>query len=202
MTSADTRSQKYPVGIDSVSMAEIERRVPAGEAPPLPPNAHLAVIGKSIPRINGRAKVTGAAPFTVDVKLPGMLYARLLRSPLPHARVMSIDIGAAERHPGVRAIHVINDVVGRAVETTGQNTPAGTSGRRVLYVGDPIAAVAAVTPEAAQAAVDLIKVDYQPLAFVVDLEDARKPDAPRVFEHPVHGGGHRAAATGQCPRSE
>src|SRR5450759_3431572 len=111
MTSADTRSQKYPVGIDSVSMAEIERRVPAGEAPPLPPNAHLSVIGKSIPRINGRAKVTGAAPFTVDVKLPGMLYARLLRSPLPHARVMSIDIGAAERHPGVRAIHVINDVV-------------------------------------------------------------------------------------------
>jgi len=198
MTSADTRSQKYPVGIDSVSMAEIERRVPAGEAPPLPPNAQLAVIGKSIPRINGRAKVTGAAPFTVDVKLPGMLYARLLRSPLPHARVMSIDIGAAERHPGVRAIHVINDVVGRAVETTGQNTPAGTSGRRVLYVGDPIAAVAAVTPEAAQAAVDLIKVDYQPLAFVVDLEDARKPDAPRVFTHPVHGesfaGGNPAGA--------
>src|SRR5664280_1561807 len=198
MTSADTRSQKYPVGIDSVSMAEIERRVPAGEAPPLPPNAQLAVIGKSIPRINGRAKVTGAAPFTVDVKLPGMLSARLLRSPLPHARVMSIDIGAAERHPGVRAIHVINDVVGRAVETTGQNTPAGTSGRRVLYVGDPIAAVAAVTPEAAQAAVDLIKVDYQPLAFVVDLEDARKPDAPRVFTHPVHGesfaGGNPAGA--------
>src|ERR1022692_682998 len=116
MTSADTRSQKYPVGIDSVSMAEIERRVPAGEAPPLPPNAQLAVIGKSIPRINGRAKVTGAAPFTVDVKLPGMLYARLLRSPWPHARLLSLDVSAAVRHPGVRAALSINETVGRAVE--------------------------------------------------------------------------------------
>ena len=93
--------------------AEIERRVPAGEAPPLPPNAQLALIGKSIPRINGRAKVTGAAPFTVDVKLPGMLYARLLRSPSPHARVMSIDIGPRNGILGCVPIHVINDVVGR-----------------------------------------------------------------------------------------
>src|SRR5664279_4584587 len=106
MTSADTRSQKYPVGISSVALGEIVRQVPAGEAPPLPPNAQLAVIGKSIPRINGRAKVTGAAPFTVDVRLPGMLHAWLLRSPHPHARILSIDTTAAERLAGVRAVHV------------------------------------------------------------------------------------------------
>ena len=75
------RQDKFPFGIAGASVGEIERQVPAGEAPPLPTNDRLAVIGKSVPRINGRAKVTGAARFTVDIKLPGMLHARLLRSP-------------------------------------------------------------------------------------------------------------------------
>lgn len=178
---AEMRLQKYPVGIASVSLGEIERRVPAGEALPLPPNAQLAVIGKPVPRIDGRAKVTGRATYTVDVKLPGMLHARLLRSPHPHARVLSIDAKAAARLAGVRAVYVLDAAIGRAVEITA----GAPNGRRALYVGDPIAAVAAVTPQEAQAALDLIKVDYQPLPFVVDLDDARKPDAPMVFEHPV-----------------
>ena len=66
--------------------------MPAEEPPPLPPKP-ASWIGKPVPRIDGRAKVTGAARFTVDVKLPGMLHARMLRSPLPHARVMSLDVG-------------------------------------------------------------------------------------------------------------
>jgi xanthine dehydrogenase YagR molybdenum-binding subunit len=168
---AKTRSQKHPQGIAGVSLGEIERRVGAGEAPPLPANAQLSVIGSPAPRFNGRALVTGKATYTVDVKLPGMLHARLLRSPHPHARILSIDTSAAERHPGVRAVHIVEQ----------------GAGRKLRYVGDPIAAVAAVTPEAAQAAADLIKIDYQPLPFVVDLEDARKPDAPRVFDRPVQG---------------
>ena len=73
------RQDKYPSGIVGLSVGEIERQVTAGEAPPLPPNAQMAVIGKSVPRINGRAKVTGAARFTVDI----MLHGRLLRSPHP-----------------------------------------------------------------------------------------------------------------------
>ena len=185
---AETRTQKYPVGIASVSLGEIERRVGEGEAPPLPPNAKLTYIGKPVPRINGRAKVTGRATYTVDVKLSGMLHARLLRSPHPHARVLSIDTKPAARHPGVRAVHVLDAVIGRAVETTGQGATV-SSGRRVLYVGDPVAAVAAVTPQAAQMALDLIKVDYKRLPFVVDIEDARKPDAPLVFDHPVRSEG-------------
>ena len=131
-----------------MSLGEIERRVSEDEAPPLPPNAKLEFIGKPVPRINGRAKVTGARTYTVDVKLPGMLHARLLRSPHPHARVLSIDTKPAARLPGVRAVHVINNVVGRAIETGADRS----KGRRVLYVGDPVAAVAAVTPQEAEAA--------------------------------------------------
>jgi xanthine dehydrogenase YagR molybdenum-binding subunit len=186
---AGTRAQKYPVGIAGVSLTEIERRVSADEAPPLPPNAKLEFIGKPVPRINGRAKVTGRATYTVDVKLPGMLHARLLRSPHPHARIRSIDARSAARQPGVRAIYVLDTVIGRAVETDASKT----KGRRVLYVGDPVAAVAAVTPQEAEAALDLIKVDYQRLPFVIDIEDARKPDAPPVFAGAVEGGGFRDA---------
>ena len=187
------RREKFPVGIAGVAIGEIEREVPVGEAPPLPVNERLAVIGRSGPRINARAKVTGAARFTVDLKLPGMLHGRLLRSPHPHARIVSIDLSAAERHPDARAVHLVTDVVGRAVERdpeTGATQPGG--GRtlpRALYVGAPIAAVAATTPAAAEAALALIKVEYEVLPFVVDMEDARKPDAPAVFRMPVTGEG-------------
>lgn len=177
------RRDKFPSGIVGVSVGEVERQVPAGEAPPLPPNAQLNVIGKSVPRINGRAKVTGAARFTVDIKLAGMLHGRLLRSPHPYARIVSIDTKAAERHPDVRAVHVITDIVGRAVESE----PAAGPVPPALYVGAPIAAVAAITPEAAEAALSLIKIEYEVLPFVVDMEGARKPDAPTVFRSPVVG---------------
>src|SRR5665647_3843678 len=119
------RRDRFSSGIAGVSVGEVERDVPAGEAPPLPTNDRLAVIGKSVPRINGREKVTGAARFTVDLKLAGMLHGRLLRSPHPHARIVSIDTKAAERHPEVRAVHVITDVVGRAHEQNPEST-AGT----------------------------------------------------------------------------
>ena len=184
------RRDKFPSGIAGVSVGEIERQVPADEAPPLPTNDRLAVIGKSVPRINGRAKVTGAARFTVDIKLPSMLHARLLRSPHAHAHIVSIDTQAGERHPDVRAVHVITDVVGRAIERD-PGTDHGAGGRLppALYVGAPIAAIAATTPEAADAALRLIEVEYEVLPFVVDMEDARKPDAPAVFALPVVGSG-------------
>lgn len=181
------RRDRFPSGIAGVSVGEVERDVPAGEAPPLPTNDRLAVIGKSVPRINGRAKVTGAARFTVDLKLGGMLHGRLLRSPHPHARIVSLDAKAAERHPEVRAVHVITDVVGRAHEQNPEST--GGTVPNALYAGAAIAAVATVTPEAAESALSLIKVEYQVLPFVVDIEDARKPNAPAVFRSPVVGSG-------------
>jgi xanthine dehydrogenase YagR molybdenum-binding subunit len=159
------RRDKFPSGIAGVSVGEIERQVPVGEAPPLPTNDRLTVIGKPVPRINAKAKVTGAARFTVDIKLAGMLHGRLLRSPHPHARVLSINTKAAERHSDVRAVHVIMDIVGRAIESekTAGELP------RALYVGAPIAAVAATTPEAAQEALSLIGVEYEVLPFVIDI---------------------------------
>jgi xanthine dehydrogenase YagR molybdenum-binding subunit len=192
-TNEGLRTERYPFGIAGVSIGEAERRVPADEPPAWPVNAQLSVIGKPVPRLNGREKVTGAARFTVDVKLPGMLHARLLRSPHPHARIISVDTRGAERAAGVRAVHVITETVGGAVEA---NVAPGSS-LRALYVGAPIAAVAAATPEAADAALRRIDVKYEVLPFVVDMDDARKADAPLVFQGPVKGesfGGGAATA--------
>src|SRR5271166_106523 len=102
--SGPMRTETFPVGIVGVGLAEETQQVPIGEPPPLPPNAELAVIGKPYPRANGRAKVTGAIRFTVDVAPQGMLFARILRSPNAHAEVRAIDTAAAERDPRVRAI--------------------------------------------------------------------------------------------------
>ncbi len=159
------RSEKFPFGIASVGVDQIERRVPATEPPALPMNSALNVIGKSVARHDGRAKVTGAVRFTVDIKLPGLLHARILRSPMPNARVQAIDATAAARHPGVRAVLVI--------------APRDAALR---YVGAPIAAVAATTHTAADAALRLIHVDYAPLSFVVDLDIARRPNASLVYQ--------------------
>src|SRR5271165_6492790 len=135
MATDTMRTEKFPFGIASVGVGEVERRIPADESPPLPVNSALQVIGKPVPRQDARAKVTGAVRFTVDIKLPGLLHARILRSPLPHARVQAIDPAAAARQPGVRAVLVI--------------APADAVLR---YVGAPVAAVAARTPAAADAA--------------------------------------------------
>src|SRR5450631_4513862 len=136
MERGDTRTYGFPAGVGSLPADRVEREVASDEAPPLAPNGELAWIGKSVARSNGRAKVTGAAHFTVDVKLPGMLHGRLLRSPLPHARLVSLDLGGAVQHAGVRAALQINEAVGRAAETeAGRALGSATASRRVLYVG-------------------------------------------------------------------
>jgi len=164
MASDTMRVEKFPFGIAGVGVGEIERRIPADEPPPLPVNSALQVIGKPVQRQDARGKVTGAVRFTVDIKLPGLLHARILRSPLPHARVQAIDAAPATRQPGVRAVLVIapQDAILR-------------------YVGAPVAAVAARTAAAADAALRLIRLDYVPLPFVVDPDLARHPDAALVY---------------------
>src|SRR5688572_25162923 len=104
----------YPVGIPGDELAYAERKVPEGQPPPWPINEKLTVVGKSTPRIDGRAKVTGAAKYTADINLPGMLFARMLCSPHPHARIKRIDMSGAEKAPGVKAVHVLDRVLGVA----------------------------------------------------------------------------------------
>ena len=182
---SDLHGQVYPFGIASVGLGTVQRQVPSDEPPPLPPNSELSVIGKSFPRPNGRAKVTGAAHFTVDIALPGMLFARVLRSPLPHAAVRSIDIDAAAHHPGVRAAVSLVD-------------PGDPQRAGLRYIGAPVAAVAAISMGAAVAALPLIRVDYVELPFVADMNRARDPAAPLVYSHatgpPGHPSGFPAAA--------
>ena len=174
---ATTRTEKFPSGIASVGLGEVERRIPVEEPPPLAPNPLLAVIGKPVPRQNGRAKVTGATRFTVDVAIPGMLHGRILRSSLPHAEVRTIDSAAAARHPGVRAIIPIV-------------TPGDPATAIVRYIGAPIVAVAAVSMAAAEEALHLIRVDYKPLPFVVDMDKAREPTSPAVYDSTSAPKGH------------
>jgi len=179
MTSTGVRDEDLALGIAGVALGTIKRRLPADEPPALAPNAELAVIGKPVARVGARAMVTGAARYTVDVRLPGMLHACILRSPHPHARIRSIDISRAAQHAGVRAVQIVTETAGVGA------VPAASGGGAlppVLYAGAPVAALAADTREIAAEAVHLIAVTYEVLPFVVDMDAARRPDAPLVHE--------------------
>jgi CO/xanthine dehydrogenase Mo-binding subunit len=138
-------------------------------------------IGARVGRIEGPSKVTGATHYAGDVELPGMLWGLILRSPHPHAIIKSIDAAAARKVPGVHAV------------VTGQDAPGHTMGKilrdlpvlcwdRVRYVGDRVAAVAAETKEAAEEALNLIDVEYEPLPAVFDPIEAMQPESVLIHE--------------------
>ncbi len=133
-----------------------------------PPPAERVLLGKSIKRLDGPLKSRGAAKYTYDLVRPGMLYARLLDSPHPHARIRSIDLSAAQKLPGVRAVLALKDTSNPDVA-------------KVYYPGEEIAAVAATTEEIAADAIRLIKVDYEILPHLATIEQAQRTDAPSVF---------------------
>ncbi|MCE9584430.1 MAG: xanthine dehydrogenase family protein molybdopterin-binding subunit [Planctomycetes bacterium] len=139
---------------------EVEVNTPDAEPAPWDANSKLAVVGKRLPRLEGKDKVTGRAKYTADVKLEGMLIARVLRSPYARATVKSIDLEKARKMPGVKAVIEVD--------------------REVRFHGAPVAAVAAETEAQAEDALAAITVEWSVGAHVVDLEEARKPDAPRV----------------------
>jgi xanthine dehydrogenase YagR molybdenum-binding subunit len=144
---------------------------------PWPVDQELAVVGKPHPRLEGREKVTGRAQYSYDVRLPGQLYAAVLRSPYPHARIKRIDTTAAEALPGVHA--VLSSANAPEIPWYQDSLLFDTT---VRYVGDEVAAVAAETSDLAQDALKLIEVEYEPLPFVTDLVAALAPDAPKVRE--------------------
>jgi CO/xanthine dehydrogenase Mo-binding subunit len=133
------------------------------------------------------AKVTGRAKYAEDFRVDGMLYAKLLLSPLPHGRVRSVDTSAAEAMPGVRAILRASDLPEPAdiVTDLGERIAANPLGEKALsdepvYAGEPVLAVAAVDEETAAAAIEAIEIDFEPLPFVVDPLVSLRPGGPNA----------------------
>jgi xanthine dehydrogenase YagR molybdenum-binding subunit len=147
------------------------RQVPEVQAParpaqhptyPWPEKPRL--IGTRISRVDGPLKVSGRAKYSYDISRPGMLYGRMLRSPHAHARIKSIDASAATSAPGVKAVLL-----------------TANPGDRVLFPGEDIGGLAAQTEQQAQDAIRLIKVEWEVLPALATVEQAMRPEAPRVF---------------------
>lgn len=141
--------------------------------------AELKYVGKSVPRVDGVEKVTGKAKFVGDITLPGMLYGKILRSTYPHARIRAIDATQAEALPGVVAVLTSADIADLTPTYNGRPVIATN---KVRYVGEPVAAVAAVDVATAEAALSLIHVDYEDLPVAASIEAARKPGAALVHD--------------------
>src|SRR5579864_1710851 len=131
-----------------------------------PDAQHRKLIGTRVTRVDAPLKVSGRATYTYDVHRPGMLYGQVLRCPYAHARVVSIDTSAAEKMPGVKAVHIVQG-----------------PGANVHWAGDEIIAVAAVDEATAEDAVRAIKVEYQKLPHLVS--DAEPPKGSAQEEGPL-----------------
>ena len=148
------------------------------------PDKKLKIVGTSPVKHDGIDKVTGRAKFGADLYLPGMLVGKILRSPHPHARIKSIDISAAEKLPGVKAVVTRADFPEiKAGTPDGDMTRNAMAREKALYDGHPVAAVAATSESIAKAALKLIKVEYEILPHVIDPVEAMKPTAPILHEH-------------------
>ncbi len=136
-------------------------------------------IGKSLPVIGGREKVEGRAVYAGDLNLPNMLHGKVLHSPFSHARILNIDTSKALKHPGVKAVVTSADAPGFKTGRYYKDRPILATGE-VHFVGDPVAAVAAVDEQTALEALDLIRVEYEELPAVYDSLLAMKPESPLV----------------------
>ena len=157
-------------------MAKAQNQQPLPAPPPAPPgptaNAKKyawpekpVVISTRVKRLDGPDKVAGRAKYSFDINRPGMIFGKIVRSPHPHARIVSVDLSEARRAPGVKAALVWKDADAQA-----------------MYQGDPVAAVAAETEEQAEDAARLVKVTYDVLQHVASVEQAMAADAPKIFE--------------------
>jgi CO/xanthine dehydrogenase Mo-binding subunit len=140
-------------------------------------------IGRGLPRVEGASKVEGTCVYTADVIRPSALWGKFLRSPLPHARILSIDVSQALRLPGVKAIVTGKDISPRLEGYTLQDKPVFALDR-VRYIGEKVAGVAAIDKDIAEEALTLIDVNYEELPTVFDPVEALKPEAPLL--HPKY----------------
>jgi len=158
------------------------------------PERETNIIGKPFRRVDGRAKVTGATRFADDLTFPRMCHVRLVRSHVPHALIVSIDVSEAAKVPGFLGF------------LTGKETPIpfgilpvsqdehALCPDKVRFVGDPVVAVAAVTEDAAYEAALKVKVEYEPLATISSIEEALATPEPRIHDYGDHGNVHKAVS--------
>src|SRR5690348_10259395 len=151
----------------------------------------LRVVGRPLRKVDATAKVTGATRFADDLFLPRMLYAKLLRSPHPHARIASIDVSKALALPGVKAVLTGKDLpIPFGILPVSQDEHALASDK-VRFVGDPVAVVAATTEDVATQALDLIEVAYEPLRAFSDAIDAVEHPDPAIHDYADAGNIHK-----------
>ena len=148
-------------------------------------------------RPDGIPKVTGRAQYGADLKLPGMIYGKVLRSPHAHAKILSIDTSAAEKLPGVKAVMTAADLPTQKFDYIGPERVAVNfwhvtrnimAREKVYYEGHAVAAVAAISNSIAEAACALIKVEYEVLPHVIDVDEAMAADAPLLFDDMITRG--------------
>ncbi|MCC6473012.1 MAG: molybdopterin-dependent oxidoreductase [Burkholderiales bacterium] len=139
------------------------------------------VIGRPMPKKDGLHKASGRAQYADDIAMPGMLHGKLLRSPHPHARILNIDAARALALPGVRAVVTGRDFPGihyGNLPQTRDYLPLALD--KVRYIGEEVAAVAAVDEDTAEEALERIEVEYEPLPAVFDMDEALQPGAPQL----------------------
>jgi CO/xanthine dehydrogenase Mo-binding subunit len=145
-------------------------------------------VGRSVDMFEAHARVSGTVNFALNAQAPGMVFAKLLRSPVPHARIRSIDVQAAEKMPGVVAVLTAADFDGPGAPARHHGPIVRDQpvlcGTKVRFAGDPVAAVAAETEQAAAAALQLIEVDYEELPFVSTVDEALAEGAELVHDTP------------------
>jgi xanthine dehydrogenase molybdenum-binding subunit len=147
----------------------------------------MRVVGNSLVRVDAFEKVTGFVQYAGDIKLPDMLYAKLLRSPFPHAEIVSINAERAERLLGVKAIVSYKNAPRikfnsscPVLQTVGLPLDQLVFPEKARFAGEPVAAVAAVDIDTAEEALSMIDVNYKPLPFVLNADAAMRPDAPQI----------------------
>src|SRR5580765_6387459 len=177
----------------------------------MPDMADTKLIGQNYTTPDLVAKVTGKAKYAEDYRVDGMLFAKLLCSPMPHARVSRLDTSKALAMEGVKAILTADDMPGAAVGAQlGENVQASAQAERgltnePLYQGEPILAVAAIDEHTAALAIEAIDIEFDPLPFVVDALEGLRPGSPNaraqgnVWMRPAPPATPPAPAAGAAP---
>ncbi len=141
-----------------------------------------SALGKSYPRVDAAGKVTGRTLYAGDMHLPGTLACKVLKSTRPHARIKRLETAKAESHPGVKGVVTADDAPRRRYGALGLKDRTLFAGDRVRFIGEPLAAVAAVDEITALEALELIEVEYEEMTAVTDPVEAMKPGAPTIHE--------------------